>query len=792
MKKTRVVSLCNCLSIVGILGSFTGFTNNQQSLTSKQMLYNSKVSLSNKQLKRIGDDQNDVLAQFKNYMDQDDHMKKNLDDYENKSKLVLSQRTSHYKRNHGTAKQIGYNDNANKGTSFVFSPCIDDSNNKIYNPLNISKIKIKQSFETNSQYLENWGDIGNNPTGYHKTEDSSWNHNSNIMYEHMENSINYDWSDLLTPSKSSYVTATNNPFSYIISPKFVQPSFNLTTYVSATINTKNQGYYLTPEEVLQQYFNGTQEANNKFPIVLPQSDAQGEKVGTSHKENPGFLYFADWNYTTNGQIGVSHWSNPHDERGVITYYANTTTISCNNLLVTINKKIFQPYFDFYSECFGAAGVVAYHGTDWTTILYSNKENPELKILTANPSDLIQLEKIGYEDDNYYTQTGLNTPLINAALSQYYNDDLMKAYDINGNPTNKTLWVRDFNGYESSNDNALCFAKSRYYKPIAGLSDFESGGRAKWAPYATDTDPGLSPKVTDAYYNEFFGKLSSALDDLSTVTGENPTYQGYLTYDNYFKLRNWVKKYCETYGYLPTGDDWNKHNDGARHDIEPITLPFLKEVLNPQTGECKNNGWAEYLKNKYQSVDEKYKFDLNDCSLLKDLSVIYPSLNFDGWNNVFYGDDVQSVVSSRWSNSAQNILPELDGKDGKGKTFDQIINGEYSKYTIPSSEISSSNPNLDIIFNDASNIHQANSKYLDDFDHSTYYDWTAEKNENYDESEHYRSGNTNIGYLGSRTKGAIKPKIWVLKQIQTLKRQLKVLLSLKNFLFWIEWMMEIMV
>lgn len=78
MKKTRVVSLCNCLSIVGILGSFTGFTNNQQSLTSKQMLYNSKVSLSNKQLKRIGDDQNDVLAQFKNYMDQDDHMKKIL------------------------------------------------------------------------------------------------------------------------------------------------------------------------------------------------------------------------------------------------------------------------------------------------------------------------------------------------------------------------------------------------------------------------------------------------------------------------------------------------------------------------------------------------------------------------------------------------------------------------------------------------------------------------------------------------------------------------------------------
>lgn len=505
-----------------------------------------------------------------------------------------------------------------------------------------------------------------------------------------------------------------------------------------------------------QIFSSSNDILNN--ISIKQLDANGKEFTPN-----------GWSGIWNRGWGWHNMSNPDESGGVPELkqnkwywdwrmkYAQSATVQDNGDNYTLNMNNVEKYTCGYKsewtiglataeENSGDYGST--HDTDWNiTSQISNQDNlKNLRFLKYNPATFIQLDNVGYDktQNKYFTQSNLNKELITGALGTKYEYDCLNALDKNGNTSpskhgygnNAPLLERDLSGLSTMPDGkdnpstALYLANTYYYGKTLGMDNVK-GGYDIWAPIGDtgekDKDgneiTGLNmttyPTYDNGNYQGNIDTLRTLLWNLSNDTaGKQFAFK--FSYDNYLKVRDWVRGYITTYHEFP--------NLGNYDSANPNNLAY--QIVS---GNIANNGWYEKA--------TKYGINPIDSQALDDLSIEIPALGYNEWNME------DTTGSSNWTNTNQNqyLGPQVAPDGTNYSKYSDIIQGDDKViYNIVPSD--SSTP-INIIMNSKACIGSTPPQSS----------LKAQPASNYpnDDDSTYNVGNiNNVDVLAAKTGGAI--------------------------------------
>ena len=320
--------------------------------------------------------------------------------------------------------------------------------------------------------------------------------------------------------------------------------------------------------------------NNLLVKSLPSSLTQNDfNVSMKNDLNAGFLPEDE-----NGSYQVPHYDSPelYGTFGLVFcnffHWDKNIPNSCFKISSDGKNIIFDPSNmskKYYQDTFWTAvGLTQQDRTcfvgDWGEAdakwwtLASSLVNPNDNTIYSgfkyDPSQLFQFDKVGMDKDTHriYSQSSLNKHLLKVALSTKFNQDFL---DPNNNwnvpwldvEASGTSTIKDNDGKIIPNPNTLIHLENtEYWGTMLGQKDAVAGGLDLWFPIGDTGKKDTQGKsimglkdfknYTQPEYINTVNKIFSKLKDYA-----KPNYNGTnsmcLTYDNYFKLRDWCWNYC---------------------------------------------------------------------------------------------------------------------------------------------------------------------------------------------------------------------------------------------------------
>lgn len=314
---------------------------------------------------------------------------------------------------------------------------------------------------------------------------------------------------------------------------------------------------------------------------------------------------------------------------------------------------------------------------WT--LASSLVNPNDNAIYSgfkyDPSQLFQFDKVGMNKDTHriYSQSSLNKHLLKVALSTYFNQNFL---DPNNNwnvpwldvESSGTSTIKDNDGKIIPNPNTLIHLEEKqYWGTMLGQKDPVAGGLDLWFPIG-DTGqkdaqgkPIMGLKDFKSYnqpeYLNAVNKIFSKLKDYA-----NPNYNGTnsmcLTYDNYFKLRDWCWKYCTSGNHImPTID-------------QDLNTSILAALISSN---LTNSDWVQWKNGSLNAGTDNDPILVNPKSIdyLEQLAITLKAIKFDEWNN--YDSTGLGTTSGNWDNPLESKYM------GYNVPYEQMANGDNKKY-----------------------------------------------------------------------------------------------------------------
>lgn len=314
---------------------------------------------------------------------------------------------------------------------------------------------------------------------------------------------------------------------------------------------------------------------------------------------------------------------------------------------------------------------------WT--LASSLVNPNDNAIYSgfkyDPSQLFQFDKVGMDKDTHriYSQSSLNKHLLKVALSTKFNQQFI-------NPNNNwnvdwldveasgTSTIKDNDGKIIPNPNTLIHLENtEYWGTMLGEKTAVAGGLDLWFPIGDTGQKDAQGKsiiglkdfksYTQPEYINTVNKIFSKLKDYA-----NPNYNGTnsmcLTYDNYFKLRDWCWRYCTSGKHvMPTIDQ------------DPNTS--ILAALN--SNNLTNSDWVQWKNGSLNAGTDNDPILVNPKSVdyLEQLAITLKAIKFDEWNN--YDSTGLGTTSGNWDNALESKYIE------KNVSYEQIASGFNKKY-----------------------------------------------------------------------------------------------------------------
>lgn len=394
---------------------------------------------------------------------------------------------------------------------------------------------------------------------------------------------------------------------------------------------------------------------------------------------------------------ASAW-NPEDSiKSDKFYWEFNKNIPSDCFSVSNNKIYFNPNNENYYQTYGFADsyyAVAYayvNGTGsidplgtgsaqlfdinpWkiTAELQNSQEKTALfSPFAYDPTQLFQFDKVGLDKNNgkIYSQSSLNKHLLKVALSTEFNQDF-----IDPNNNWNTPWLDiEFSGTSTiikdgkivPNPSTLIHLENtQYWGDMLGQKDPVAGGLDLWFPIGNGyLDAGKYGNYDNQGYllkcNEILTLLKKLAKPEHLSDGK---YSMILTYDNYFKLRDWCKQYCFDNHDFP---DEQKIKDGLLSS--DLTNNDWVKWINEST-----TGTPEWLLNAGDDSAPIYVNPKN-TDYLEQLAITLKAIKFDEWNN--YDSTGQGNLAGNWDNPLENQYVN----DNKNVSYDQIANGFNKKY-----------------------------------------------------------------------------------------------------------------
>ena len=317
---------------------------------------------------------------------------------------------------------------------------------------------------------------------------------------------------------------------------------------------------------------------------------------------------------------------------------------------------------------------------WWTLassLVNPNDNAIYSGLKYDPSQLFQFDKVGMDKDTHriYSQSSLNKHLLKVALSTKFNQDFLEPNNNWNVPwldveASGTSTIKDNDGKIIPNPNTLIhLEKTKYWGTMLGQKDAVAGGLDLWFPIGDTGKKDTQGKsimglkdfknYTQPEYINTVNKIFSKLKDYA-----KPNYNGTnsmcLTYDNYFKLRDWCWNYCTSGNHImPTINQ------------DPNTSILAALNLNDLT----NSDWVQWKNGSLNAGTDNDPILINPKSIdyLDQLAITLKAIKFDEWNN--YDSTGLGTTSGNWDNALET---QYIG-DHQNVSYEQIANGLNKKY-----------------------------------------------------------------------------------------------------------------